>query len=359
MDSPPRETLPEALSALTARQVPGLAAVLIRPGEAPAASAAGVAEIGSGAAFSPDTVQPWFSMTKIVTATAALQLAEQGALDLDDPVRRFLPDFPERRAGPPVLVRHLLSHSSGLPNPIPVRWVRVAGEPGPDARAFTEELLGKHGRLRFDAGSKAVYSNLGYIALGEVIAAAAGTGFERRVREAILEPLGMSATGFAYEGLGDDVAVGYQPRFSPLTPLLRLLLPRGIVAGRSGRYLAFNRFYVDGPAYGGLIGSARDAARFMAAHLGGGELEGERVLSPEGVRRMQAIAARGRKLEVGLGWNRPVGAPGGQLEHLGGGGGFWTLMRILPERGVGVLAMGNSTRYDHERLARAALADQS
>ncbi len=72
-----------------------------------------------------------------------------------------------------------------------------------------------------------------------------------------------------------------------MTPLFRLILPRGIAAGRQGRYLAFNRFLVDGPAYGGLVGSAADAARFMAAHLRGGELDGVRLLSAEGVLEMQ------------------------------------------------------------------------
>jgi CubicO group peptidase (beta-lactamase class C family) len=72
---------------------------------------------------------------------------------------------------------------------------------------------------------------------------------------------------------------------------------------------------------------------------------------------MQEIRARGRRLEVGYGWMRRGGpAADGHLEHLGGGGGFWTMMRILPERRVGVVTMGNATRYDHERLARAALA---
>ena len=167
----------------------------------------------------------------------------------------------------------------------------------------------------------------------------------------------MNRTGFTYDALGADVATGYQPRFSPMTPLFRILLPPGIVGGRSGRFLRFNRFYVDGPAYGGLVGSVGDAARFMAAHLRGGELDGARVLSPESVESMQTIQASGRKLDVGFGWFRR-GADRSRaqhLDHLGGGGGFWNMMRIHPERRLGVLAMGNATSYDHEVVARAAL----
>jgi CubicO group peptidase (beta-lactamase class C family) len=147
-------------------------------------------------------------------------------------------------------------------------------------------LLRKHDRLRHSAGCKAVYSNLGYIALGEVIAAASG-----RIR--ILEPLSMTSTRFAY-GTADaeDIATGYQRRRHPMTPLFRLLLPKGIIGARGGRFVSFNRFLVDGPAYGGLVVSARDAARFLAVHLNGGELDGVRLLSQAAVEH-EAVAEAG------------------------------------------------------------------
>ena len=354
---PAANGLKPALEQLTSAKVPGLSAAIVREGQVDDASA-GLADIDAAAPATSDTAYLWFSMTKIVTATAAMQLAESGALDLDDPVARFVPEFPKPRTGwPEVRVRHLMSHSSGLPNPVPVRWVHPAGAPGRDPRQFALELLGRHSRLRSPAGSKAVYSNVGYIVLGEVIAAAAGQSYEDYVSNHILKPLSMSRTGFTYEGLGADVATGYQSRFSPMTPLFRVLLPAGIVGGKAGRFIKFNRFNVDGPAYGGLVGSVRDAARFMAVHLNDGEHDGARLLSPESVKTMQTIQASGRKLDVGFGWFRR-GADRSRaelhLEHLGGGGGFWNMMRVYPERGLGVLTMGNVTSYDHDIVARAA-----
>ena len=143
-----------------------------------------------------------------------------------------------------------------------------------------------------------------------------------------------------------------------MAPLLRVMLPKGILGENHGRFVGFDRFYVDGPAYGGLLGSASDAGRFLAAHLNDGELNGVRLLSPESVRTMQTIQASGRKLDVGLGWyRRRSGRATGEdhLEHLGGGGGFWNMMRIYPKRRLGVLAMGNVTSYDHQQVAKAAL----
>jgi CubicO group peptidase (beta-lactamase class C family) len=123
-----------ALEQLATRQVPGISAAVVGPGGIDQISSAGVADLAGDRPATPETVYLWFSMTKIVTATAVLQLAEQGALSLDDPVERFLPDFPKpRSAWPPVQVRHLLSHSAGLGNPMP-RALGPSGKrggPGP------------------------------------------------------------------------------------------------------------------------------------------------------------------------------------------------------------------------------------
>lgn len=350
--------LAAVLEQLTVRDVPGISAAVVVPDGTEQLFSAGVADMSSGVPATPDTVFLWFSMTKIVTATAVMQLVERDALRLDDPVEQFLPEFPKPRSGwPAVEVRHLLSHSAGLANPMPVRWVHPAVEPGRDPHDFAAELLSKHDRLRFPAGSKAVYSNLGYIALGEVIAAASKQSYDDYVRSQILEPLSMATTGFSYSVASEaDVATGYQRRYQPMTPLFRLLLPKGIMGASEGRFVGFNHFHVDGPAYGGLVGSVRDAARFMAVHLSGGAYDGGRLLSPVSVGAMQTLKASGRKLDVGFGWFRRGAdrADGDFWEHLGGGGGFWCMMRIYPARGVGVLTMGNATSYDHEAVAEVA-----
>lgn len=349
--------LAATLERLTAREVPGISAAVVGPGGLELLSSAGVADISGDRPATPETIYLWFSMTKIVTATAVMQLVERDALSLDDPVDRFVAEFPKPRSDwPTVEVRHLLSHSSGLANPMPVRWVHLAGEAGRDPHDFALELLSKHGRLRFPAGSKAVYSNLGYIVLGEVIAAASGQRYEDYVRTRIIEPLSMTSTGFRYSDLPkEDVATGYQRRLHPMTPLFRVLLPRGIIGANEGRFTGFNHFHVDGPAYGGLVGSARDAARFIDVHLNAGEHDGVRLLSPESVEAMQTMQASGRKLDVGFGWfrRRRDRQAGDFWEHLGGGGGFWSMMRIYPARRVGIVTMGNATSYDHAAVAEA------
>jgi CubicO group peptidase (beta-lactamase class C family) len=347
------------LQRLVERDVPGISVALVRRGRVCWVRSAGVGSVVDRHAVTADTAGLWFSMTKIATATAAVQLAERGALILDDPVGRYLPSFPAPSAGGPVTVRHLLSHTAGLANPVPVRWVHAADRPGPDSERFAAELLRRHRKVKPHPGARAVYSNLGYIALGLVIARAAGQRFEDYVRDHILRPLGMTRTDFGYQGAqAEDVALGHHPRLHPLTPLFRVILPTGIIGATHGRWLVFNRFEVDGPAYGGLIGPPADAARFLAMHTADGEYDGTRILSPDGATTMRNLSARGRKLDVGLGWFRRHTGPAGSepyVEHLGGGGGFWNMMRLYPRQRAGVLAMGNCTAYDHHTVADWAI----
>jgi CubicO group peptidase (beta-lactamase class C family) len=295
-------------------------------------------------------------MTKIATATAAMQLADDGALALDAPVSKYLPYFAPLSPRGEVRVVHLLNHSSGLANPIPVRWVHPSGTSGPAPRDFLERLLARHRKLRFPPGERAAYTNIGYLALGEVIAAATGGDYTEQVRRRILGPLGMTATDFDYTSrTAPRAAVGYQRLPRGLRPVLQAMLPAGIVGRRSGRFVGFHQFVLDGAAYGGLVGSAPDAARFAAAHLGGGSFEGARLLSAESAARMQRIETTGRPFDLGLGWfcpHRSVAAPP-FVEHLGGGAGFFNVMRLYPEPGVGVVVMGNATKYDVDRVAGA------
>jgi CubicO group peptidase (beta-lactamase class C family) len=351
--------LADALARAVGRKVPGLSAALVTDEGVAWSGAAGSADLATGEAARTDTVYLWFSMTKIVTATATLQLAERGRLDLEAPVCDFVPEFPS----PEAKVRHLLNHTSGLANPIPVRWVRPAASPRPDPHVFATGLLARSGKPKRRPGETAGYSNLGYVVLGEVIATASGSPYVDYVRQNLLEPLGMTATDFVYRPeMEAAAATGYQPRFHPMTPLFRLLLPKGIVGPNVGRFMSFNRFIVDGPPYGGLVGSVEDAGRFLALHVGRGKVADGSILSPQSVDAMQQITATGRKLEVGLGWFRYRSAPRDGprfLEHTGGGGAFFNMMRIYSDQRLGVVVMGNVSSYGREPLAAAAVRSSS
>jgi CubicO group peptidase (beta-lactamase class C family) len=335
--------------------VPGLSVAVVKGDGVCWARGFGVADIATGTPATAETVYMWFSMTKIVTATAILQLKDQGKLRLDDLVADYIPYFPRSASPVKVTIRHLLNHSSGLANPIPIRWVHSVAREGPNPDAFLEMLLAKHRKLKSSPGEKASYSNIGYVALGAVVAAASAMTYKDYVLKRILKPLKMDQTSFNYtpEMVG-NAATGYQKRWSMMALLLPFMrIPKGVTDGKIGGYVAFNRFYLDGSSYGGLIGPVKDAARLVQAHLNPGLVDGVQVLSPDSTAAMQRISARGSELDVGLGWFRrhSEGAENSSyLEHLGGGAGFFNDMRIYPEQSLGVVVMGNSTKYDIERV---------
>jgi CubicO group peptidase (beta-lactamase class C family) len=350
--------LSERIRSVVGDDVPGVAVAVVGPDGILETAATGWADLITRRPASVDMVCPWFSMTKIVTATAAMRLAEEGTLDLDAPVAPHVRQVrhlrPASRAAA-ITARHLLSHSAGLANPIPVSWIHPADQPGPDPDAFLDRLLAKHPKLRFDPGSRSSYSNLGTLTLGAAMANLAGTRFVELIEREVLGPLEMSSTGFDYdERMKGREATGYHPRRSPM----RLLLPRWVLGPTTGRWVGFERFSLDGRAYGGLIGSVEDAARFLRMHLRDGDLDGTRILSAASAREMRDIRWAGRRFDLGLGWFRPAKDRGGDppyVEHLGGGAGFFNVIRLYPTREVGIVVMGNTTKYDIDAVGWLAL----
>jgi CubicO group peptidase (beta-lactamase class C family) len=353
-------SLNDRLAAAVGEHVPGVAVAVVGPDGVRDTASAGSADLASGRPASPEMVCPWFSMTKIVTATVAMRCVDSGRLDLDEPVIGFAPQMARLRpASDAALItsRHLLSHSAGLANPIPVSWIHRAGEPPPDPAGFLGGLLTKHSKLRFKPGERSSYSNLGTLLLGQVLATVTETPYVEIAKREVLDPLGMTMTGFAYsDPMSAAAATGYHPRSSPM----RFLLPRWVIGPSSGRWLSFNRFLLDGSAYGGLVGPVSDAARFLQLHLCDGELEGKKLLEPATAEGMRKIFARGKRFDLGLGWFRPANQRGADppfVEHLGGGAGFFNVIRLYPTRHVGIVVMGNATKYDIDAVAELALSD--
>jgi CubicO group peptidase (beta-lactamase class C family) len=287
-------------------------------------------------------------MSKLVTATAALRLADEGALDLDAPIDEHAEHLRAPGSVQPTM-QHLLTHTAGLVNPLPVRWVHGAGSPQPAPDMLLRRVMARRAYRR-PVGGSARYSNVGYLAAGEIMAAATGERFDTLARRLVLEPIGMRRTGFAHPA-GTDMATGYIPVPLLAMPVLRALLG-DLVGQRHGSLVAMKPFYVDGPAYGGLVGTALDASRFLRMHLNDGEVDGVRVLRPETVRRMRTIERRGKPFDHGLGWfRRPTTSPERWVEHFGSGVGYWNVMRLYPDRGLGVVIMSNATRtLDFERV---------
>jgi CubicO group peptidase (beta-lactamase class C family) len=209
-------------------------------------------------------------------------------------------------------------------------------------------VLSKPRRRRYAPGSRARYSNIGYLAVGQVIAVAAGVPYEEFVCTQVLGPLGMTHTGFRWA----DAALSSTPRITGHfrlagvgVPIFSALLPRGLVGPRAGSLVTLRPFELDGAAYGGLIGTVSDAARLLAVYTNRGTVGTRRLLHPESVEAMITITVRSRPYDVGLGWFRPNGDRPNRIEHLGGGIGYFNVMRLDTRTGGGAVVMSNITKH--------------
>jgi D-alanyl-D-alanine carboxypeptidase len=351
---------------VAASSPPGLSIAVVKDGELVYNRAFGMADGPKQQPATVDTVYHWWSMTKIPTAIAMLQLSERGQLTLDDPITQHLPWFSVQApsaSSRPITVRHLLNHSSGLPDTVPamIGWVHYDDAPRNQTELVKRHLAG-FSKLRFEPGSKAIYSNLNYMLLGAVIEAVSGRSYESYISEEILKPLHMEQTGFVYsEAMVQVEAAGTLPVVHLYTPLLPFLLDTSqLIRERSRGIFWLHRVYIDVTPSTGLIGPAPDVARLMLAYLNGGELDGARILSPESVALMTSeshISGEGPNMASysggrhGLGWYIIPAGTQPRLQHDGAGPGFATTMRLYPEKGLGIAILANGTDLDRDGLA--------
>jgi CubicO group peptidase (beta-lactamase class C family) len=344
---------------MTRYRVPGMSIAVTAADHLLCAEGFGFRELAAHLPASPATSYLWFSMSKIVTATAAMRLVDEGRLDLTAPVSTVLPSFVAGSGSGQPRIGQLLDHTSGATNPLPLRWVLPADRGPEEGAAMVAALLKAHGRPKRAGGGPARYSNVGYLVLAEVIARVTGEPFEEYVRRAVLEPAGMATAGYSRRPDGEHATgyVGLPHALAPvLTPALRRALPPGIVGERHGGHVALRPFRVAGAGYGGVIGSVLDAARLLRVHLGDGEIDGRRILTAESARTMRAIRIPGRPFDLGLGWFRRAADREARphfVEHWGTGAGFWNVMRLYPGLGLGIVLMANTTRaYEADRVMK-------
>ena len=239
-------------------------------------SVVGERDIDKHLSMRTDTIFWVASMTKPVTSTAILMLEEEGKLELDDPVARYIPAFAKLKtpSGKPanLTLRHLLTHTSGLAE-------------SPDAKRREarnlEELMPTFldEPMQFEPGTKWAYCQSGINTLGRIIEIVSGQSYQDFVQQRIFDPLGMKDSTFYPNGEQKKrLAVSYVMKNGKLTPTDIKLLP-GPVGDRS-HYAAPN---------GGLFSTGEDYGRFCRMLLNWGTLDGKRYLSQESVAEMTRI----------------------------------------------------------------------
>jgi len=285
------------------------------------------------------------SLTKVVAlATAMMQLWERGQVDLDAPVQRYLPAF----RGPVkdrVTVRQLLTHSSGLP-----AWRPLYLE-GPTPDSILKLIYATP--LDTMPGARMVYSDLGAILLGQIVVRLTGQPFDEYVAERIFRPLGMRDT-----------------RFRPPRELLGRVAPTEVDTAWRKRQMRGevhdeNAFALGGvSSHAGLFSTGRDMARFARMLLGGGELDGVRVVTAETLARFTTLQDSTLSNRA-LGWEKPNGrnSAGHRLSAraFGHTGFTGTSIWVDPEQDLFIVLLTNRVNPTRARTGvfrvRVELAD--
>jgi D-alanyl-D-alanine carboxypeptidase len=309
---------------------------------------AGFADIKNQKKATENTTYHAYSVTKTFTALAVLQLSQQKKLNIDHRVNKYLPGLPYT---PEITIRQLLTHSAGIPNPMPLSWIHPVNEnPWFNRDVFFTQVFARHNRLKSKPNEKLVYSNLGYVILGQLIEKVSGVLYETYVRENIAGPMDIMPGELDFI-IADPAqhAKGYHPRFHISNVFLGLLINKSMYLNKTeGNWKLFNDFYINGTSYGGLIGTANAFTKYIQELL-----KSECTIINEEFKTIlftENTTNNGKSTGMCMSWFK------GQLNgeeyftHAGGGGGYYCEIRIYPHRGLGSVIMFNRTGMTDERF---------
>lgn len=280
------------------------------------------------------------SNSKPFVAAAVLQLADEGRLELDAPVVRYLPFFRARDpASVQITVRQLLSHTSGLPDEEDYTWGDHRYEDGGALVRYVRSLADES--LIDQPGVAFHYSNPGYSVVGAVVAAVTGRPFEDYLKVAVLDPLGMTDSDFLLQRV----------------PAARRARPHvWEVAGVPSDTVPYSREHAPSST---LWSSAREMSHWLMMQLGGGARRDARILTDSSHALAWAPAAEtgwgGYDGAYGLGWF--VGQYRGRriVSHKGRDWGFGSMAALLPDDALGVVVLGNASFAPIAQITEAVL----
>jgi CubicO group peptidase (beta-lactamase class C family) len=353
-------------------EVAGVVTLVARKGQVVHLEAVGCRDAEGKAAMTTDTIFRIASMTKPITSVALMMLFEEGHFLLSDPVSKWLPEFADMKvveapspgqrvetpyttvpAKRPITIKHLLTHTAGLPNSYrgftQQEYAKLAGRRSPkDTMADTLSRLAKL-PLNFQPGDAWEYGPATDV-VGRLVEVICGQTLDEYFRKRIFEPLGMQDTYFYMPASKvDRLAALYRPG-----PDKKIQLAEAPTI--ESRWIKEPHIYFAGA--GGLVSTARDYYRFHQMMLNGGELNGVRLLGPKTVELMTAnhigdlpIWLTGPGYGFGLGYSvvKDIGTTGlpASVGSYGWGGAFCTYFWVDPVEEMIGIVMTQVRPYTH------------
>ena len=342
------ETVAEHLAAtlrweMDDKQLPAVALAIVDERGAIWATALGNADWDQSRRATIDTLYRVGSVSKLFTDVAAVQMVEEGWLDLDEPIATYLPEFVEQRAElGSITLRQLMSHRSGLVRESPVGHYFDPHEPG----LYDTVMSLTQTAFVYPPGERTKYSNAAIALVGLIVERMEqkehpGATFEEIIRRRILMPLGMERSRFILDDASRPWAV------------------EGAMWSYDGRSFVAPPFALGTLPAGNLYSSVADQSRFLGALIRGGEWEGTRILQPESLvemYRQQYADGHAPERAFGLGFALSDWEGRSRVGHGGAVYGCATELAVLPDEKLGVVVV---TSKDCANSVVRRLADQA
>lgn len=301
--------------------LPGAAVVVVKDGEEILKKGYGYSNLDEKKVINPDeTLFPAASVSKLFTATAIMQLVEQGKIDLNENVEKYIAPYKiENKFVGKVTCRNLLTHTSGVDEAS-----EINGNTRDKNNIKSQEYYFDNHKIIVTREPDTVsrYSNQGYNILGYIIEKVSGMSYEQYINDNILYPLKMNNSLVRLDN--DNLAKGYEMSEKSYT-----LVP-----------LAYQ--YTSGSS--GILATVKDMENFMLAHLNNGEFQGNRIMNVETSKLMQSKQFANDNIFSGMGYGFIRSNRNGQeiIKHEGALPGYTTTMFLIPKQNLGIYVATNS-----------------
>lgn len=281
-----------------------------------------------------------YSSTKFLTAIAILKLVDTNKLDIDSSLNELGVIHPY---GNQITVINLLNQSSGIPNPLPLKWLHTEEEHSAyNEEAFMKGIMDQNSKLDFEPGKKYAYSNISYYLLGKVVEVVSGMSYNKYIEEEIFHPLDISSEEFSFNYDSSPTATGYISKYSFLNSIFYLLSKSSYYGDSSNGYSSFQKLYNASYSIGGSLANTKGWRKILSDLLKDNSI----LLSDKTKLALftQQKDSIGNPIETSLGLH--TGSNQGEIYYgkPGGGAGFFSNIRIYPHIGIATVILSNTTK---------------
>lgn len=309
-------------------EIPGLAIGLIMNNKVVYAKGFGVQSLDSMIPISDSSLFHMASVSKPFVATAVMQLVEKGKISIDSSLDSYLPYF--RMADnryKKITVKHILSHSSGIPDVKDYEWDKPQYD-DQAAERYVKSFADK--QLKFNPGEKFSYSNAGYDILADLISKVSGLSFENYMRQNIFNPIGMTRSTFLKAQVPEHIATSPHTLGSNLEITVSKIYP-------------YNRIHAPSST---LHSNIHDMLLWAKMYLNKGKINNHQIIQKSTYELLTTPQiTKGKRDSMCLSWHQGKIGDKTIYSHTGGDIGYNTFFAFIPEDSVAVFVMGNNRLF--------------